>query len=134
VSSKFLRVDLGTMTGDNDTKHILRASGAYGGITIIDAWYIPAAATNAGTSHALYLLNYGSSGTALAASGTIASVGGTVDPFAADTPKQFTITAAQAFLDSGEWLVLRKTEQNNSEITADASVIIEYADGIVTQG
>lgn len=135
MSSKFLRVDLGVMTNNNDTKHIVKASSTYGGMTIIGANYVPAAATDAGTSHHLYLLNYGSSGTALASGGTVGDCGGTADPFAADTPKAFTLAAAQVFLDAGEWLVLRKTQEGaDSDITVDASVVIEYVDGVVTQG
>ncbi len=133
--SKFLAFPLGVMTSDNDLVHVDKASSTYGGMTILDAHYVPKATTNAGTSHHLYLLNYGTAGTALATGGTVGDVGGTAAPFTSGLPAAFTLTAAQVFLDAGEWLVLRKPQEGaDSDITANASLVIEYVDGVVLVG
>lgn len=133
--SKFIAFPLPVMTGNNDLIRVVKASTKFGGMTIIAANYVPAAATDAGTSHALYLLNYGTTGTALASGGTVGSVGGTAAPYSAGVPAAFTLTTAQVFLDEGEWLVLRKTQEGaDSDITTNATLVIEYCDGIVEVG
>lgn len=134
MSSKFISFNPGVMTSDGDLQFILKASSAFGGMTIVDAWAVNGAAADAGTSSVLYLVNYGTSGTVVGS--TIATLpSGTAAPWAADTPKQFAITAAQAFLDSGEWLVLKKSQQGaDSDLNAQACVMIEYCDGVIVQG
>lgn len=135
MGSNFLTIALPAMTSNNDLLHVLKASSEQGGVTIVDAYYVPKATTDAGTSHHLYLLNYGTAGTALASGGTVADVGGTAAPFTSGLPAQFTITAAQAFLDQDEWLVLRKTQEGaDSDITTNASLVLELVDGVITQG
>ena len=126
----FLTINPDTMPGDGDLCHILKPSAGYGGVTIVSAWAVTGAV---GTLN-LVLQNYGSSGTV--AGGTVAGMsGGTATVWAADTPQELTITAAQQFIDSEEWLVLKKVESaGGNDLSADASVTIEYVDGITTQG
>lgn len=133
MGSKYLTTTLPTLTTNNDIMHIVKASTVHGGMTIIAANYVPAATTNPGTSHVLYLMNYGTSGTV--AGGTVGSVGGTAAPYTATVPAAFTLTAAQVFVDAGEWLVVKKTEEGaDSDVAANAALVIEYVDGVVTQG
>lgn len=103
--------------GDDVTGHVFRAptDALGGGLTIVGIDVVTATATGAGTSWAVQVENWGTAGTAIKASGgTIAAaIGGTVDPFAANTPKTGTIS--NAFLDAGEWVVLRKSETNSSD-------------------
>lgn len=128
--NKFVSINPGTMPDDEGRSYILKASSQYGGITVIDAYAVTGAA---GTLN-LVLQNYGTSGTV--AGGTVAGMSsGTATVWAADTPQQLTITAANAFIDSDEWLVLKKLESaSDNDLTADAVVTIEYVDGVVTQG
>lgn len=118
--------------GDDVTGHIFRApTDAHGGgITILEAWAENGAATGAGTGFSLQLENWGTAGTAIKASGgtVAAAIAGTADPWAADTPKDFTLTSANVFLDAGEYLVLRKNEDNSSDPTRGV-VSIAYVMG-----
>lgn len=110
--------------------HVFRvpSAGHAGGVTIGTAEAVNAAATNAGTGFTLTLENWGTAGTAIKASGgTIAAaIGGTGDPWVADTPKAFTLS--NAYLDAGEWVVLKKIETNSSDPTR-AVVFIELLSG-----
>lgn len=126
----FLTINPDTMAGDAALCHILKPSSGYGGITIVSAWAVTGLA---GTLN-LVLQNYGTSGTV--AGGTVAGMSsGTATVWVADTPQELTITAANQFIDSEEWLVLKKLEAGASDdLTADASITIEYVDGITTQG
>lgn len=103
--------------GDDVTGHVFRAptDALGGGLTIVGIDVVNGAATTAGTSWAIQVENWGTAGTEIKSTGgTIAAaIGGTADPFAADTPKAGTIS--NAFLDAGEWVVLRKTEDNSSD-------------------
>ena len=130
IGSKFLTVNPDTMTGDGDLCHIVKASSAYGGMTVIDAYAVTGAV---GTLN-LVLQNYGTAGNV--AGGTVAGMSsGTATVWAADVPQQLTITAANAFIDAGEWLVLKKVESAaNNDLSADATIVVEYVDGVVTQG
>jgi len=128
--SKYLNCYPDTMPGDNDLCFVAKASTNYGGFTVLAAY----AVTGAVGTLDLVLQNYGATGTV--AGGTVAGhASGTAAVWAADTPQTLTITAANAFIDSGEWLVLKKTESAaGNDLTADALVHIEYVDGVVTQG
>lgn len=86
-----------------DIFHIMKAPSA---LTILDAYMTSENALGAGTAITLSLLNYGTSGTA--AEGTIAVANGT--GLAANVPLAATLTAAQQYVDSGEWLVLDYAE------------------------
>lgn len=115
--------------GNSVTQRILRApaAGQGGGITLLAAYAVNEAATTAGTAFALQLENHGTAGTAIKASGgTVGSVGGTADLFAAGVPKAFAL--ANARLAAGEWLVLRKTETASSDPTR-GSLNIHYIMG-----
>ena len=132
TESKFLQVAPDTMPGDGDLCYICKASSSYGGFTVIAAH----AVTGVAGTLDLVLQNYGSTGTV--AGGTVASMAsGTATVWAADTPQSLTVTttAANAYIDSGEWLVLKKVEAAaGNDLTADATVIVEYVEGITTAG
>ena len=130
MGSKFITVYPDTMPGNNDLCFAFRASSLYGGVTVVSA----VASTGAAGTLNLTLVNYGTSGTV--AGGTIAGMsGGTATVWAADTPQALTITAANAFIDAGEYVFLKKTESaSDNDLTADAAVCIEVVDGVVTQG
>jgi len=127
---KFLTIIPGTMPGDGDLAYVVKASSISGGFTVVDAWAVTGVA---GTLN-LVLQNYGSAGTV--AGGTVAGMsGGTATVWAVDTPQALSITAANAFIDADEWLVLKKVEAAaGNDLTADAVVVVEYVDGVVTQG
>jgi hypothetical protein len=116
--------------GDDALMHLMRApsSAQGGGVTILAAYLVPGAATNAGTAHSFQLENWGTAGTSIkTAGGTVAgSIGGTADVFAAQTPKTFTIS--NAFLDAGEWLVLRKNEDSSSDPLL-SMLTVQYVEG-----
>ncbi len=128
--SKFLTINPGTMPGDGDLAYVVKASSISGGFTVVDAWAVTGVA---GTLN-LVLQNYGSAGTV--AGGTVAGMsGGMATVWAVDTPQALSITAANAFIDADEWLVLKKVEAAaGNDLTADAVVVVEYVDGVVTQG
>ena len=117
VHNVVVHLSAGDWAGDNVHGALFRApaDGSGGGITIIGAWAVNAAATGAGTGFGIALHNYGTGGTAIKSTGgTIAAeVGGTADPWAADTPKAFTIS--NAFVDAGEWVYADKQEDNSSD-------------------
>jgi hypothetical protein len=127
--SKFVILNPGTLPDDGGKSFAFKASSAFGGVTIISAY----AVTGAVGTLDLVLLNGGTAGSS---SGTIAHMAdGTATVWAADTPQALTITAAQAYLDAGEWLVLKKVESAaDNDLSADAAIMIELVDGIVTQG
>lgn len=118
--------------GDDVTGHVLQApTDAHGGgITLLDVSVVNAAATSAGTSFALQIENWGTAGNAIKTSGgtVVPAIGGTADPFAAGTPKAGSINSGAAFVDAGEWLVLRKSEDNSSDPTRGV-VVIKYVMG-----
>jgi hypothetical protein len=118
------------MPGDGDLCYLLKSSAGYGGVTVVSAWAVTGAV---GTLN-LVLQNYGASGTV--AGGTVAGMAsGTATVWAADTPQELTITAANQFVDSEEWLVLKKVESAaGNDLSADATICVEYVDGITTQG
>lgn len=114
--------------GNSVVGHIFKAPAAAdgGGIKILRAYVVDAAATSSGTAYTLSLYNYGTAGSSV--EGTIGTVGGTADPLSASTPKAFTLTAAQTIIDAGEWIVLGKAETNSSDPTRGC-VVIEYQMG-----
>jgi hypothetical protein len=132
MSSKFLTVYPGTMPDDNGLSFIVKASGSYGGLTLIAAH----AVTGLAGTFDVILQNYGTSGTV--AGGTMANMAdGTATVWAADTPQTLTnsTTAANLFLDAGEWMVFKKTEAaGGNDLTADAVIVVEYVDGVLTSG
>ncbi len=118
--------------GNDVVGHVIKApaAGMGGAITLLNAYVVVGAATNAGTAHSWQLENWGTGGTAIktGAAGTVAAaIGGTASTFAADTPKAFTFSNAK--LAAGEWLVLRKTEANSSDPTRGV-LVVEYLHGV----
>jgi len=99
-----------------------------GGITILGASAVNGAATGAGTSFGLALHKYSNIGTPAVAGTIAAEIGGTVSPWADGVPKDFTITAAQAFIDAGQWVVLQYEEYTNGTPT-NGHVNIRYVMG-----
>jgi hypothetical protein len=130
--SKFLTINPDTMPGDNDLCFVAKASSSFGGFTIVAAHL----STGAVGTFDVILMNYGAAGTV--AGGTVANMSsGTATVWAADTPQTLTnsTTAANLFLDAGEWLVLKKTESAaGNDLSADATLVIEYVDGVKTAG
>jgi hypothetical protein len=128
--SKFLTLNPGTIPDDTGLSFVAKASTTYGGMTVIAANFV----TGAVGTFDVILMNYGTSGTV--AGGTVGSMAsGTATVWAADTPQALTLTAAQVFADAGEWLVLKKIESAaDNDFSEDATLVVEYVDGIVTQG
>lgn len=126
----FLTVNPGTLPDDNGLSFVAKASSVLGGFTVIAAH----AVTGVAGTFNLILQNYGSTGTV--AGGTVGGMsGGTATVWAADTPQELTLTAANVFIDAGEWLVLKKNEAAaGNDLTADAVVVVEYVDGPVEVG
>lgn len=122
--SHFLRVSPGTV-GSGDTHPVVVGSSVYGGITVVAAWVFPGAAGTLNT----VLQNYGTAGTV--AGGTVAGISGGSAALVADTVVNLSITAANAFIDSGEWLVLKAAD---GALPANSLVLIEYVEGVVSQG
>jgi hypothetical protein len=128
MGSQYHTTNPGATQTDGGLMPAFRASSVNGGVTVIAA---QAVETGTGT-HNIVLQNYGTSGTV--AGGTIAGMsGGTAAVWAADVPQDLTITASNAFVDAGEWLVW-KNVAGDGILTVDASLVIEYVAGVVTQG
>lgn len=125
---KHVLVNPGVMSDDNDLCYVCKVFSGYGGITIKS---VDAVTGVAGTLD-LILMKYGTSGTVAGA--TIAhTTNGTATVWAADTPQSLTITSSQAYCSEGEWLVLKKHEAaSGNDLTTNASVVIAYVDGVVT--
>lgn len=126
VNSVVIPLNSTDWAGDDVSMRVLRSPDLEqgGGITIIGAYVVNEAATGAGTAFSLSLQNFGTGGTAVA--GTISTVGGTADPFAAGVPKSFEIT--NGYLAPGEWLVVNKREDNSSDPTRGV-LVIQYLMG-----
>jgi len=125
---KYILVNPGVMSDDNDLCYVCKVYDGYGGITIKE---VNAVTGVAGTLD-LILMKYGTSGTVAGA--TIAhTTNGTATVWAADTPQSLTITSSQAYCSEGEWLVLKKREAAaGNDLSTNASVVIAYVDGVVT--
>lgn len=126
----FAILNPGIMNADGALAMALKASSTYGGITITK---VTATTGVAGTLN-LVLQNYGTSGTV--AGGTIAAMAsGTANVWAANTPTDIPITAAQAYVDSGEVVMLKKMEAGGSDdLSTSATICIEYEEGVITVG
>lgn len=117
--------------GNNVVGALLRAPSAShgGGITILAAYGVNGAATGAGTGFALQIENWDTTGTAIksGSGGTVAAaIGGTGSPWAASTPKAFTVD--NPFVAANEWLYIRKTETNSSD-PSRCVVHLHYIEG-----
>lgn len=107
-----------------DTSPIVKASTTLGGFTVTKATLFPGIA---GTLDVV-LMNYGTSGTV--AGGTVAGISGGSAALVADTAVDLSITAANAFIDDGEYLTLKAS----GAALGEARLIIECVPGIVSQG
>ena len=130
ADSKFLTVQPDQMLGDANLCHVVKASAINGGFTVVAAH----ASTGLAGTIDLVLQNYGTTGTV--AGGTVAGrASGTATVWVADVPQSLTLTAANVYIDAGEWLVLKKLEAGASDdLTVEATVTIEYVDGPVLVG
>lgn len=126
--TKYITVNPGTMPGDGDLAFVCQVYDGYGGVTIKEVTFSSGVA---GTLD-IILMKYGSAGTV--AGNTIAHFAtGTAKVVAADTPVDVPITAAEAFVDEGEHLFLKKLEAAaGNDLTADACVCIAFVDGIAS--
>lgn len=94
-----------------------------GGITLLEASVVQGGTT----SSALRLVTTGSAGTAASGTITTSAVGGSGTAFAINTPKNFTIPAANAFVDANTWLAIK--EANVQACNTVCIVSIKYAMG-----
>ena len=122
-NSFFLKFGPGTIAS-GDTSPIVKASTLYGGFTVVKATLFPGIAGTLDT----VLQNYGVSGTV--AGGTVAGISGGSAALVADTAVDLAITAANAFIDDGEWLVLKAV----AAALGEAVIVVECVPGIVSQG
>lgn len=105
-----------------------RVSEIGGAVSITEAWAVNHAATSSNTSFTVALIRYSNAGTP-SVIGTIApAVGGTSDHWQLDVPKRMVINDDNDVLESGEWLAVRQTGQNNGTATF-GKVIIHYVGG-----
>jgi hypothetical protein len=116
-------VNIGALT--NARRNFMKSpSDAHGGgITLLSAF------VNQGgtTSSALRLVTTGTAGTSASGTITTTPIGGAGTAFAVNTPKVFTIPAANAFLDAGVWLAIK--EANVQACNAVTIVQVQYTMG-----
>lgn len=100
-----------------------------GGLRLLAASAVEqASGQTSGTAYALQLLKYSSAGTP-AVNGTIAAnIGGTASPLAAGVPQAWTLDDDYTFIDAGESVVVKYSEQNTTNPT-QCSIIVEYLVG-----
>lgn len=131
TSTKYLTVFPGTLPQDGALAFVAKASSAYGGFTVKRAW---ARTGQVGTLDVLLLVYSTASPPAI--QGTIGQMAsGTATVWASDTPQEIPITSGQEYVDSDEWLVIRKDESAaNNDFAQNGSVVIEIVEGIASQG
>lgn len=122
-NSFYLRYGPGTVAS-GDTSPIIKASTINGGFTVVGAHLFPGIV---GTLDVV-LMNYGTSGTV--AGGTVAGISGGSAALVADTVVALSITAANAFIDDGEWLVVKAA----GAALGEAVISVECVPGVVSQG
>lgn len=114
--------------GADDTFFVYRCPETSGGRTLVNASFTNFATTSGGTTFTLTLHKFSNAGTP-AVNGTVsAALGGTTSYWADGVPKDFTLTAAQCFLDAGEWLALVYAEQSTGNPTRGL-LTLEFAEG-----
>ena len=121
--SFYLTYGPGTVAS-GDTLALCKASTINGGFTVVKATLFPGIV---GTLDVV-LMNYGVSGTV--AGGTVAGISGGSAALVADTAVDLAITAANAFIDDGEYLTLKAS----GAALGEARVIIECVPGVVSVG
>lgn len=90
------------------------------GMTVKNAYMVAEQTQNAGTAVGLRIENWGTAGTSV--EGTVTTqLGGTASAsrLTARTPAAATVDSTQAYIDPGEWLVIRYTEEGAGWIAND---------------
>jgi hypothetical protein len=102
------------------------AVGDGGGVTVVAAHVVDSAATSGTVGWAVALHTYSNAATPLLNGTIAAAVGGTTDHWAADVPKDFSVT--DTYVSAGEQVVLQYDETNAGNPT-NAIVNIHYKMG-----
>ncbi len=114
--------------GTDEIFYLMKAPSA---LTITGVYAVAEQTQNAGTAIQARLENWGTAGTAV--EGTVSTYqGGTAsaDRLTARTPAAGVITATEAYVDSGEWLVVRYGELGTGWISGDRlQFIVQYTLG-----
>lgn len=115
--------------GTDEIFYIMKAPA---NLTIISAYMVSEQTQNAGTAVGLRLENWGTAGTAV--EGTVTTqLGGTATAsrLTARTPATATVSGSQDNIDSGEWLVVRYTEEGAGWISNDRfQFVFNYRFGV----
>lgn len=125
-----VNVVLPTTVADAATFTVLTAptDALGGGIRLLAAQAVErASGQGAGTAYALQLLKYSYAGTP-AVNGTISSanIGGTASPLAAGVPQAWTLNSSYTFLDAGESVVVKYSEEGAATNPTQCTVTIHY--------
>lgn len=99
----------------NALQPLFQIPTGYGGATLIAA---DVSFYTAGTAQ-LYIVNGGAAGTTTTG-GTAATPAGTA--YVAKTPQSFTVVAAQAFFDEGEWVDLKENNVGSTVTLTQVSM------------
>jgi hypothetical protein len=106
------------------------ASEAGGAITLLEAVAVNNADTSSNTSFRVALKKYSASGTPVVIGTAFGPVGGTSDHWVQNVPKRMTLDPDEAVIESGQWVGLCMTAQNNGTPT-NGKVIVHYVGGKV---
>ncbi len=126
---KCVTVTISDPGADNYYK-VFRVPARTAKIEILEAWAESdtAVTKGAGTGIALTLYNYGTSGTAVVAAGTLTSaLGGTAVTWTAAQPKSFTVL--EGTMTAGQYLVL-KYDETGAIAPKNITVGVIYVDGV----
>ena len=99
----------------NALQPLFKVPTGSGGVTLLSG---DVSMYTVGTAQ-LYVVNGGSAGTATSG-GTAATPAGTA--YVAKTPQAFTVVAAAAFFDEGEWVVLKENNVGSSVTLTQVSL------------
>jgi len=99
----------------NALQPLFKVPTGSGGVTLIAG---NVSMYTAGTAQ-LYVVNGGSAGTATSG-GTAATPAGTA--YVAKTPQNFSVVAASAFFDEGEWVVLKENNVGSTVTLTQVSL------------
>lgn len=112
-----LSTNVGVFT--NALQPLFQVPSGFGGITLIAA---DVSMYTAGTAQ-LYIVNGGAAGTSTNG-GTAATPAGTA--YVAKVPQSFTVVAASAFFDEGEWVVLKENNVGSSVTLTQVSMWFKW--------
>jgi hypothetical protein len=126
--------DVNTITLDIQQKQCdvleFYASNTGGAVTLLEAVVVNNATTESNTSFRVALKKYSSAGTPVVVGTVFGAVGGTQDHWTSNVPKAMTLNDDIAVIESGEWVGLCMTQQNNGTPT-NGKVILHYVGGKV---